>query len=523
MRFTYRVFTALTLVALLGITSCKSGYRSFDELLVSTEILQVSPSPRVPMGAMLSFLTKEPATISYTIPGKSPLERTFPKADTRHEIPIIGLYPDTVNQVVVRATTADGHSVEKIIPITMGSVPDFFPEVDIVKLDRSAMEPGLHLVEALIAVNGKFTYYDILFDDQGVIRWYLDLSEFQEIVYSPLRIRNGHWFFVHWQQYIELDDLGREMDKGVIPGYGVNHEIVEVRPNVFILGASRSDTKVYNHGREVSSRFDHIIEWDRNINKVIWEWDMRDVQDVDRQVFPPDYGQDFAADWFHVNSIVPLQQDAGLIVSGRNQGILKVDRKNNLQWILAPHKDWGLAGFDGNGLDTKKYLLEAVDDKGQPYPGPVQEGTALADFVWPTGQHSVHLMDNGDILLFDNGLSPGFQTGERFSRAVEYHVDAVNKKVQQVWFFGREEGLNLFTPVTSSIYPLEQTHNILITAGNVRLGDLPPHARMLEITYPDKKVVFEANLFLKDARGTKAAEWAQFDLIYRGHRFEIFQ
>ena len=250
---------------------------------------------------------------------------------------------------------------------------------------------------------------------------------------------------------------------------------------------------------------------------------MRDLQDVDRQVFPPDYGQDFAADWFHVNSIVPLPQDAGLIVSGRNQGILRVDRKNNLQWILAPHKGWDKAGFDGNGLDTKKYLLEAVDANGRAYPENVQEGTALDDFVWPTGQHSVHLLDNGDILVFDNGLSPGFQTKERFSRAVEYRVDAVNKQVEQVWSFGREEGLNLFTPVTSSVYTMEKTHNILITAGNVRLGELPPHARMLEITYPDKKVVFEANLYLKDAKGTKAAEWAQFDLVYRGHRFDLFQ
>jgi len=523
MRATYNFLTGLILVIIFSTFSCKSGYKSFDDLLVSTEILQISPSPRVPMGAMLSFLTKDPVTISYTIPGETPLQRTFPRADTRHEIPIVGLYPDVVNQVVIRATTATGQSLEKVIPVKTGPIPDFFPEVDVVQLDRAAMEPGLHLVETLIAVNGKFTYYDILFDDQGVIRWYLDLSEFQEIVYSPLRLHNGNWFFVHWQQYLELDDLGREIDKGVIPGYGVNHEIVEVRPNVFILGATRSDTKVYNQGREVSSRFDHIIEWDRNSNKVTWEWDMRDLQDVDRQVFPPDYGQDFAADWFHVNSIVPLPQDAGLIVSGRNQGILRVDRKNNLQWILAPHKGWDKAGFDGNGLDTKKYLLEAVDANGRAYPENVQEGTALDDFVWPTGQHSVHLLDNGDILVFDNGLSPGFQTKERFSRAVEYRVDAVNKQVEQVWSFGREEGLNLFTPVTSSVYPMDKTHNILITAGNVRLGELPPHARMLEITYPDKKVVFEANLYLKDAMGTKAAEWAQFDLVYRGHRFDLFQ
>ncbi|MCB0657099.1 MAG: aryl-sulfate sulfotransferase [Saprospiraceae bacterium] len=516
-----RLLPLITLGLFLITSACKQGYKNFDELLTSPEILEVAPSKRVPMGAMVTFQTKEPVSISYAIPGASPINRKFSTPSIRHEIPIIGLYPDTVNHVQLTATTATGKNLEKDIEVAIGPVPDFLPDIDIVKADRNRMEPGMHLTETLIAVNGRFTYYILVFDDQGVIRWYLDLSEFQEIVYSPLRIHNGHWFFVHWQQFLELDDLGREVSKGVIPGYGVNHEVVEVRPNVYIMGASRADTKVYNHGREVSSRFDHIIEWDRTQNKVTWEWDMRDVEDVDRQVFPPDYGQDFAADWFHVNSIIPLNQDQGLIVSGRNQGVIKIDRRNNLQWILAPHQGWEKGGFDGNGLDTRKYLLQAVGDDGKPYPEPVQQGVELTDFVWPTGQHSVHLLGNGHLLMFDNGLSPAFQTKERFSRAVEYQVDEANKTVQQVWSFGREEGLDLFSPVTSSVYPLEKTGNLLITAGNVRLGELPPHARMLEVTYPDKEVVFEANLYLKDARGTKAAEWAQFDLVYRGHRYQF--
>jgi hypothetical protein len=44
---------------------------------------------------------------------------------------------------------------------------------------------------------------------------------------------------------------------------------------------------------------------------------------------------------------------------------------------------------------------------------------------------------------------------------------------------------------------------------------------MVEVSYPDNEEVFEAHIFFKDALGTKAQEWAQFDLVYRGARYPL--
>ena len=93
--------------------------------------------------------------------------------------------------------------------------------------------------------------------------------------------------------------------------------------------------------------------------------------------------------------------------------------------------------------------------------------------------------------------------------------------VQQVWEYGKVRGLEMYSPITSDVDVLPQTGNRLITAGNVRRSDLPPHAKLLEITHPDNQEIFEANIYFKDALGTKAPDWAQFDLVFRGERFQL--
>src|SRR5690606_29149957 len=99
-----------------------------------------------------------------------------------------------------------------------------------------------------------------------------------------------------------------------------------------------------------------------------------------------------------------------------------------------PHRAWGKAGFDGTGLKTTNYLLQAIDSKGEVLPPAVQEGTASTeDFAWPTGQHALSVLENGNLLLFDNGLARNFENKFSYSRAVEYHIDDANKTIQQVW------------------------------------------------------------------------------------------
>lgn len=512
------------LFSLLGLLvfSCETGPQPLEKVIQGPLEPKVNPHGRVPLGAELSFSTTENCRVDLTIEGKQPVSRSFSAFEKFHQIPVIGLYPGQKNIVQLTLTSQKGKVYEGSVEIETPPIPFYLPDIEIKKIDRSRMEPGFHLADMLIANNGKFQTYTLMFDDDGVIRWFMDMSETGQITYTSYRLKNGNWLYLNWIDLIEVDDLGQIVRRDQMWGNAGNHEIIELANGNLLMGGSKKDAVVLNQGKAYVSRYDHVVLWDRKQNRTVKEWDMRAVLDVDRVVYPPDYTPDYQADWFHVNSIAESKTDYALLVSGRNQGVVKVGPQNELKWILAPHKSWGKAGPSGQGLDTKKYLLTAVNEEGIPYPPNVQRGEAhTEDFEWSTGQHAVKSMENGHILLFDNGLRRDFKPGPTYSRAVEYEINEEDMTIRQVWSYGKKRGLELFSPITSDVDILPTTGNMLVTAGNVRLSEAPPHATMVEITYPDKEEIFEAHIYFKDALGTKENAWAQFDLVFRGERYPL--
>lgn len=484
--------------------------------------VKVNPHGRSPLGALLTFTTKDECQVHITVPGDQPITYLDEDYELSHELIVTGLYPGQENQIEITLVDRKGREYEGTLPITTLPLPEFLPTIEITTLDRSRMEPGLHLFEILIANQGKFNPYTIMFDDNGDIRWMMDMSEVEPFSFTPYRLKNGNWLYVSWVELYELDDLGQVVRHVRIKEYSGDHDVVELEDGGLIMGASKADTRILRENQEAISRYDFVIELDKDNWQVIREWDLRKVLDVDRAVFPKDFIRDFAADWFHFNSLALSQADNSLVISGRNQGVLKVDWDNNLKWILAPHRGWGKAGSHGNGLDTRDYLLTAVDRDGNPLPPDVQEGIAgTDDFEWCTGQHGPTILENGNLVIFDNGLSRNFGGTPTYSRAVEYQIDEEKRTIQQVWQYGKERGLEMFSGITSDVDVLNETGNRLVTAGNIRLSNDPPHAKMIEVSYPDNTVVFEAKINFKDGLGTKAQEWAQFDVVYRGERYPL--
>ena len=503
------------------LTAC-GGNGALDDVLTGQLVSQVNPSGRVPLGALLTFGTTEPTTAEITVPGETPVTHTFTEAKTLHELPVTGLYPGTSNEVQVKLTGKSGKVYTGTTTVTTEDLPAVFPEIDVTTLDRTAMEPGFHLVELLIGNQGKFLTYSVMFDDQGVIRWFMDMSETGQITYTPHRLQNGNWLYLNWVDLLEVDDLGRTVKQEQLYDIAGNHEVIELPNGNLLMGGSAKDSYVLRNGEKVPTRFDHVVMWDRTKKAPGKKWDMRAVVPVNRAVFPPDYGMDPATDWFHVNAIAIDPRDKNLLISGRNQGVVKVDQQNNLQWILAPHVGYGKAGFDQQGFETAPFLLTAVDASGKPYPQDIQEGRAsAADFDWPMGQHAVTVLDNGHLLLFDNGLRRHYQPGLSYSKAVEFEIDEEAKTIRQVWQYGRERGMEMSSPITSDVDALPETGNRLITSGNVRGSGKPGHSKMVEITYPDNQVVFEADIYFKDAMGTGEKSWGQFDLVFRGERYPL--
>ena len=522
MKYINLLFFSFLLLFSWVLPSCESGPQPLEKILKDEVFAKVNPSGIAPLAAQLRFSTEENCRVDVEVLGDIPVKKSFTASEKYHEVPVTGLYPGRENQILLTLTTSKGKVYQGIVTATTETLPDILPEIKISKIDRTRMEDGFHLVDMLIANNGKFLTYTLMFDDDGIIRWVMDMSFTGQITYSAYRLKNGNWLYLNWIDLYEIDDLGRVVSKEQMWGNAGNHDIMEMPDRTLLMGGSKKDAIVIHKGQPFVSRQDQVVQWDRRQNKTIKSWDLREVLDVDRTIYPPDYILDYQADWFHVNSIALSPKDNSVVVSGRTQGVVKVNDKNELQWIIAPHLAWGKAGFDGSGPATTPFLLTAVDAEGKPLPEAVQNGSRSHEsFEWPMAQHSVNVLDNGNILLFDNGQFRNFNPKPSYSRAVEFKIDEENKTIQQVWSFGKEEGLEMFSGITSDVDILPQTGNRLITAGNVRSGTDKPHARILEISYPDNEILFEAKVYFKDAKGTKEQSWAQFDLAFRGERYDI--
>jgi hypothetical protein len=101
----------------------------------------------------------------------------------------------------------------------------------------------------------------------------------------------------------------------------------------------------------------------------------------------------------HINSI-DIDQDDNLIISTRNlDEITKIDRKTGtIMWR------WG---------------------------GKNNQFTFVNDSIGFSAQHSVSVLPNGNLLVYDNGL---FHQPP-FSRASEYRLDAMNKTATMIWSY----------------------------------------------------------------------------------------
>ena len=517
------ITTLLSLIvcASLMLASCNQGNADLEDVLKTPLRTKVNPHGRVPLGATLLVSASKPCRLSVTVPGETPVTREFSEYLNFREVPVLGLYPGRENELEITLTDENGTEYTGTTVVKTEALPAGFPTVDVTTLRPEKMEDGFHMVDLLLANHGKFLPYTLMFDNQGVIRWYMDMSEQGQITYTPYRLKNGNWLYLNWVNLLEVDDLGRTIREEQMWGNAGNHEIVEMPNGMLLMGGSKKDSYVVNGGRKVPTRFDHALIWDRMTNRTAKEWDMRKYLKVDRQIFPADYGMDPATDWFHVNSIAASLRDNSVLVSGRNQGVVKIGPDDGLRWILAPHVGWGRAGFDGKGLNTTDYLLAAVNPAGELYPGEVQQGKVSADdFDWPTGQHALNVLPNGNLLLFDNGLRRNFEAKPTYSRAVEYKINEAERTITQVWQYGKERGLEMFSPITSDVDALPNG-NRLITSGNIRASGKPGHGKMVEITYPDNEVVFEADIYFKDALGTGEKSWGQFDILFRGERYPL--
>ena len=498
-------------VILLFISSCNKPDFEYS-IITRTNPYQISP-----LTAMLQIKTEKPCRASIKILGKSPVEQSFPAFSDSLNIPVVGLYPDTINDVVV-TLKYDGGEIAETIKIKTDPVPDDFPTIEINLLDRQKMEPGFHGCDMHLAKHGQFNSVPFIFDDHGTVRWYLNLRFIEEMAGPFKRLQDGAILVANRHMIYEFDMLGQPLKKTPIDdNYGMHHDNIELPNGNLLICVGKRNEYITVDGEEIISDSDFIILFDRESSTILKEWDLARHLDVDRK----DINHLRPGDWIHINGLAFDEKDSSIIVSGKNQGVIKISWDDELQWIMSPKRNWGKSGRDGNGADTRPYLLTAVNTERKPYPLEVQDGAVSAeDFDFPWGQHAPKLLPNGNLLLFDNGSVRNFKYDPNYSRAVEYQVSEKDKTVQQIWQYGKERGKDFFSMIISDADYLPNTKNILVTSAHIQPGN-KYSAKIVEVNYTTGNPVFEATLYYKTLNGNKTFAWGQMDILYRSERMEL--
>ena len=481
-----------------------------DEILQEAIQFELNPSGNAPLAAKASFQTLEPVAISLVINGEEMFGPDEANRAENHEIDIFGLRAGMLNEVVFVLHLESGAFSKDTLMLETAVLPEYFPNIHVRSKNLNKMEPGFTLCEFLYGKNGIMVSRPFIFDHNGFIRWYLKLEQINNFTHPIKRLANGNWVFGLDRFIYEYDMLGYEINQWELDGFGQHHDIVEKEDGNLILAVTNKSLQTIE---------DHIVELDRNTGTIIKTWDLREVLDVDR--FDLIWN---SRDWLHVNSIWYDETDGGMVISGRHQGIFKISRENELEWILAPHKGWETAGINGEGVALEPYLLRAVDNDDLPYVEEVQVGEERAvDFDWPWGQHDASILPNGHLLTFDNGFNRNYRSSSdnRKSRGVEYELDLDNGWVKQVWEYGQDLDGAFYSRNLSSAAFLPNSSNRILCSGNIHYNDAK-RARIVELTFPESIIVFEVDINFANIFGNGTDAWGQTDMMYRAYRLSLY-
>ncbi len=467
------------------------------DFLSSEPIVSLNPNQNSPLVAVLEMDFKTSGEYTITVQGEEPyvMDGTFTEATAG--LPIKGLYPNTENKVHLELRNSTSVA-DTVFLIQTAPLPNAFPTVTIDK-SLSSADQRWTLCEFSAGQGSTYRTYPFIVDGNGDIRWYGAYPTLPRLIYPIYITDKGYLVLANGANVYVYDFMGNEIQHFNMGKYHQHHEtFINADGNYIFGGTIPAEQRNEDVFLEVSQS-----------GNVLHTWDMKKILDVDR-----DDLNITGNDWFHLNAIYE-EADGSFLVSGRNQGVVKMNRENELIWILAPHKGWGKAGADGNGIETSDYLLTAIDAEGKPFGNDVQMGLKAAeDFDWPWGQHAVMRLKNGNILLFDNGFKRQFgNAAVNYSRAVEYVIDEENMTVQQVWEYGKERGEALFSTIISDVDELP-SGNILMSAGFLPDGS----AKIVEIAYPEKTEVFEMTVKFKNLNSNNGQGWGGADIMYRAEK-----
>lgn len=294
-------------------------YYTFDDMMIISD-----PYYQADLTALALFYTKESCRVRYTVKGKdenSDYSATLCEASD-HRIPILGLYPNFQNRVLMELLDENGNvKAEHTVIIKTNPLPK---ELENAIWCKKCMEKSAY---DMIMISGGIQIRTLAFDGNGDIRYYLRRYTRS---YGIFPLSGGRFLFtekwINVPSYsvsqacmmYEMDYMGR-IYKTYFCEKGFHHSACEMEPGGNILIASSS-----MEGYEENL----IIELDRKSGMIADSFNLN-VYFSKRFIEGPGY--------IHLNSIYYYPEEKSVIVSMRNNNtVAKINwETKELIWVLA--------------------------------------------------------------------------------------------------------------------------------------------------------------------------------------------
>lgn len=445
-------------------------FTTTEENTIDNPKIIVNPYEISPLTALILFETRDLTAPTVTIVGEDE-STTFTKTFTpnkKHVLPIYGLYPDRNNEVII---TLNGE--DYTFHIQTDPLPEDFALPTDVTANKEELDQELYFVTP--SSQGYTAAYDI----NGDVRWYLT----ENMIWDVQRLRNGNIMLssnrlinppYYTTGLVEMDLTGKIYYEYVLPG-GYHHDVYELENGNLLVASNDFESGTVE---------DYIVEIERDTGNIVKRIDLKEILPMDegKNQMATDY------DWFHNNSVWYDSDTNSITLSGRHQdAVVNIDYNSlEINWIVGSHDGWS--------EEYQKYFLDPIGD----------------DFEWQWAQHAAMILPNGDLFVFDNGNNrskteeDSVKASDNYSRGVIYHINTIDKTIEQVWEYGKDRGSEFYSPYISDVDYLEEDH-YLIHSGGINTVDGEPGNEpaglenvdsMNSITTEVKndEVIFEMNL-----------------------------
>jgi hypothetical protein len=432
----------LRTIALLGvgvgaIVACVDGSPG-PSRAPTISALTVAPNPYNTLSFVVTFRGDrvDSARVLYREPSGAVDTTPFCRAmGDSFRLVALGLRQTTAYASIVEIRGRGGSATSDTMTFVTDSLPSVLRGVH---LNGQTGTPSAGYILLSLTLPPDTTSFAIAFDGAGQVRWYRGFPRGVSAGEAKQQA-NGHFTIflgetrgwdATYGRYLEFTPSGeivRTVDASA-PFYTDNHELLLTGSDGSVDAAHffgyelRTADLSFKGGPADALVAGHTLLRESVDGQVRFFWNAWDHFTLDDWIEPT--GVNPPLDFDHPNSL-DFDRDSNYVVSFRHMGeITKIDaRTGNIIWRFG-------------GRNNQFTILN----------------DPLGGF---SAQHSVRVLDDGDLLVYDNGLRHAPQE----SRAVEYRLDPQAKTATLVWEYRHPQPV--YTPFAGSVQRLANGNTLV--------------------------------------------------------------